>query len=149
MDPETSKQLQTQLDQVSTLVGKWGDRAQIASAAQQAATLAGQLAQKLQSQPYNAELTARVMQAIAGDASAISGQGERSAEQAAMAMDALFIAYRKNAKSSNQPELRAAINRLFQQLNNPSAYNAPHFAAELRKLEPLLPRSTETAASGR
>jgi hypothetical protein len=35
-------------------------------------------------------------------------------------------------------EVRAAINGLFQQLENPSAYNADQFAAALRRFHSLL-----------
>ena len=42
------------------------------------------------------------------------------------------------AKRLGGPAVRAAINALFQQLENPSAYNADAFAAALRRLQPLL-----------
>ena len=66
------------------------------------------------------------------------GEGERAAEQAAMALDSLFIAYRRNDKMTSAAEIRAAINGLFQQLENPSAYNPADFARQMRKINSLL-----------
>ena len=45
-----------------------------------------------------------------------------------MALDSLFIAYTKNAQIAHAAEIRAAINDLFAQLENPSAYNPNDFA---------------------
>ena len=59
-------------------------------------------------------------------------------EQAAMAMDSLYIAYSKDTKPTDAAETRAAINGLFQQLENPSSYNADQFATALRRIRPLL-----------
>ena len=38
--------------------------------------------------------------------------------------------------TANAAEVRAAINGLFQQLENPSAYNADQFASALRRIRP-------------
>jgi hypothetical protein len=53
-------------------------------------------------------------------------------------MDSLYIAYSKDTKPADAAETRAAINALFQQLENPSAYNADQFASALRRIRPLL-----------
>lgn len=145
INPDTGKQLDADLDQVTGLVGSWGDREQIAAAAKMASTLADQILQQVRHQQYDANLTTRVMQAIAGDGNSIAEQGERSAEQAAMALESLSLAYQRNEKAGNQPELRAALDRLFHQLDNPSAYNAPGFAAEMQKVKVLLPHGIQTA----
>ena len=55
-----------------------------------------------------------------------------------MAIDSLYIAYSKDTKPADATEVRASINALFQQLDNPSAYNADQFAASLHRLRPLL-----------
>jgi hypothetical protein len=39
---------------------------------------------------------------------------------------------------ANAADVRAAINGLFQQLENPSAYNPADFARQVRKLNSLL-----------
>jgi hypothetical protein len=63
---------------------------------------------------------------------------DRAAEQAAVALHWLFIAWNRNATPANDAEIRGAINGLFQQLENPSAYNPAEFARQLRKLNSLL-----------
>jgi hypothetical protein len=55
-----------------------------------------------------------------------------------MALDSLYIAYSRDAKPANAAEARAAINELFQQLENPSGYNADQFASSLRRVHALL-----------
>jgi len=136
---DRGQQFNGQLEKVASLVGSGADHNQIAAAAKQASVAADQIAQQLRKQQYDRDLSARVMQAIASDAAPISEQGERSAEQAAMAIDAICLAYQKNEKIENQAELRAAINRLFDLLQNPSMYNAPMFAAQMQKVKALLP----------
>ena len=44
-------------------------------------------------------------------------------------------------KDANDAELRDAINGLFQQVDNPSAYNAPRFAAQMQKVSVALSRA--------
>jgi len=138
VNPDGSRKLDAQLASLAALVGSEADREQIAAAAKRASAQADQIAQQLRHQQYDRDLSARVMQAIAADAP-IAEQGERAAEQAAFALDSIWLAYQKNEKVGNEQELRAAINRLFDQLQNPSAYNAPAFAAQMQKVKALLP----------
>ncbi len=70
--------------------------------------------------------------------SACSGPGAWQVRQAAMALDSLYIAYSREARPANSAEVRAAISALFQQLENPSAYNADQFARGLRRVGTLL-----------
>src|SRR5213082_3095610 len=112
-------------------------REDIEQLSNQAANLAGRLADELRTASFDREKTARLLRAISGDADYIADQGERSAEQAAMALDSLYIAYAKDG-GNGTGEVRAAINGLFQQLDNPSAYNAPKFAAALKKVSAAL-----------
>lgn len=144
ISPGTGKDLDADLEQVSSLVGNWHDRQEIASAANRAAGQADVALQELRSVRFDSALTARLMAAIAADGNTIAVQGERSAEQAAMALDSLALAYQRNDKTAS-PDLRPAIDRLFQQLNNPSAYSAPLFAAEMQKVRALLPHGARTA----
>ena len=114
------------------------DREQVAATATSAAGLIAPLAARLNTQTYDTPSTLRLLQRICSQADQISGQGERAAEQATMALDSLYIAYSRNAKSANAEEVRAAINGLFQQLENPSNYNPARFAAQMRKVGSLL-----------
>jgi hypothetical protein len=50
----------------------------------------------------------------------------------------LFIAYMRTEKMANAADVRTAINGLFQQLENPSAYNPTDFAGQMRKVNSLL-----------
>jgi hypothetical protein len=83
-------------------------------------------------------MTLRALQGVSANAETIALADERAAEQAAMAMDSLYIAYSKDTKPTNDAEIRSAINGLFQQLENPSAYNADQFAEALRRVGGLL-----------
>jgi hypothetical protein len=56
-----------------------------------------------------------------------------------MAVDSLFIALSRNQHVTNDQQIRQAISGLFQQLENPSAYNPKRFAEQMRKVEQLLP----------
>jgi len=117
-----------------------GDREKIAGSAEQASTLARTLAGELNDRQYDGPFTLRLLRRIATDGALISDKGQRAAEQAAMALDSLFTVYKQNVTLPNDRELRTAIDQLFQQLDNPSAYDAPRFAAQMQKVSALLPR---------
>jgi hypothetical protein len=89
-------------------------------------------------QPYSPAMALRLLDKISAGSDEISGQGERAAEQATMALDSLFVAYSKNAPPPHAEEMRTAINDLFAQLENPSAYNPNDFARQMRKVNALL-----------
>jgi hypothetical protein len=115
------------------------DRAQIAAQAASAAEVADRVAQSVAAAKFDQASTARLLKSISGDADYISVQGERAAEQGAMALDSLFVAYARNTKVGNEPQVRAAVQALFQQLNDPSSYNAFKFAQQMRAVNALLP----------
>jgi len=70
------------------------------------------------------------------DSDAIAFAGKRTAEQAFLMIDSLCIAQAKAGNSS--PATREAIDGLRQLVNNPSSYNAPLFAAEMKKVHNIL-----------
>ncbi|HET7151696.1 MAG TPA: hypothetical protein VFI60_09815, partial [Candidatus Acidoferrum sp.] len=107
-------------------------------AASAAAPLAQRIAERLAAMQYDQAVALRMLQRITDDAENIALADERAAEQATMAMDSLYIAYSRDAKPANAAEVRSAINGLFQQLENPSAYNADQFASALRKIRGML-----------
>ncbi|HVN10288.1 MAG TPA: multiheme c-type cytochrome [Patescibacteria group bacterium] len=100
--------------------------------------VAQQFAQKLETYAYDAALAKRVMISITGDAENISYSGERCAEQAAMALDSLYIAYSKEAKAGDAAEVRSAINGLLQLLDNPSYFEPGAFAKQMQKVGALI-----------
>lgn len=139
IDSANGQELDKQVLVVSTEMSKLNpDRAVVANAAAAAAPLAQKIAERLAPMQYDQAITLRMMQRIADDAENIAIADERAAEQAAMAMDSLYIAYAKDTKPTNDAEIRAVINALFQQLENPSSYDADKFAGALRRIRPML-----------
>jgi hypothetical protein len=139
VDPAAAQELDQRLAAVAAEMSKLNpDRAAAASAATSAAPVAQRFAERLATMSYDAPTALRAMQGIAQDAEAISLGDERAAEQATMALDSLYIAYSKQANPANATEVRAAINGLFQQLENPSAYHADRFAGALKRIGDLL-----------
>jgi hypothetical protein len=139
VDPANAQELDHQLLGVSTEMSKLDpDRTVVAASASAAAPLAQRIAERLAAMQYNQALALRILQRISEDAENIALADERAAEQAAMAMDSLYIAYSREAKPANAAEVRTAINGLFQQLENPSAYNADQFASSLRRIRTLI-----------
>jgi hypothetical protein len=148
VDASTTTQLVSQLKEIEQLSGKPSGKEQLAEHAREAGALADRIAHEVEAREYDRNLTTKLLLDIANDSEAISKEGERSAEQATMALDSLSLAYTKNEHVANQEELRAAINELFQQLANPSAYNAPKFASQMQKVAKLVPRTQASAAQG-
>ncbi len=139
-DPAAAQQLKSEIDRVYSLVTAPGsDRKQIAAQASAVAETADRLAQRMASMKYDQPMTLRLMKSISTDADFIAEQGERAAEQATMALDSLFVAYTMNAPLANDQQIRAAIHGLFQQLEDPSAYNGFNFAREMKKFNTMLP----------
>ena len=139
VDTASAAELEKQLTTVSQEMSKLNpDRNVAAGAAASAAPIAQRFAERLAAMKYDQSLTLHVLQSITENGEAISLADERAAEQAAMAVDSLYIAYSKDAKPANATEVRAAINALFQQLENPSAYNADQFAAALSRIRGML-----------
>ena len=139
LDAAGAQELDRQLLVVSGEMSKLNpDRGVVSAAASTAAPLAERFAERLAAMPYDQSLTLRMLQRIADDVENIALADERAAEQAAMAVDSLYIAYSRETKPANAAEVRAAINSLFQQLENPSAYNADQFASSLRRIRPML-----------
>ncbi len=139
IDGATAAKLDAEMATLGGLMGQLnGDREQIAASADRAAELAHSLAGALNGRSYDQAFTLQVMRKIAGDSSAISQQGQRAAGQAAMSLDSLFAVYKQNAKDLDEIAVKGAIMGLFQQLDDPSAYNAPRFAAQMQKVSALL-----------
>jgi len=139
IDSANAQELDRQMLLVSDGMSKLNpDRNTVAAAASAAAPLAQRIAERLATMQYDQTIVLRMLQRIPDDAENIAQADERAAEQATMALDSLYIAYSRETKPANAAEVRAAINGLFQQLENPSAYNADQFASALRRIRPLL-----------
>jgi hypothetical protein len=139
VDPALAQELDRRLAAVYDEMSKLNpDRSMVNAAAVSAAPVAEQFAERLATVPYDSLIALRAMQGITQDAENVSLGDERAAEQAAMALDSLYIAYSRQANPPNAAEVRTAINGLFQQLENPSAYNADQFASSLKRIHDLL-----------
>jgi hypothetical protein len=132
-------QLSREIDQLYRLIGATApDRSQIASRASAVADVADSLAQRMASLPFDQAAALRILKTISGDADFIASQDERSAEQATMALDSLFVAYTRNGRVDNANAVQDAIHGLFKQLDDPSSYSAPKFAQQMRVVNGLL-----------
>lgn len=139
IDSSNAQELDRQLVLVSDEMNKLNpDRNAAGTAASAAAPLAQRIGERLATMQYDQTVVLRLLKTIPDDAENIALADERAAEQATMALDSLYIAYSRETKPANAAEVRAAINGLFQQLENPSAYNADQFASSLRRIRPLL-----------
>jgi hypothetical protein len=139
VDGSNAQELERQIESLSNEMSKLNpDRNTVAAAAAAAEPVAQRIAERLAAMQYDQAVALRIMRRIADEAENISLADERAAEQATMAIDSLYIAYSRDAKPSNAAEVRAAINGLFQQLENPSSYNADQFAGALRRIRAML-----------
>jgi len=140
MDRDGARNLETEVQKLyATMSAGNPDRSQAAAQARATAEIAGRLAQQLSTASFDQARTQRLLQAIARDGDTISRQGERAAEQAIMALQSLYLTYASQAHATNDTQIRAAIKALFQQVENPSAYDAPKFAEQMRALSEALP----------
>jgi hypothetical protein len=138
-DGDGAAKLDAELSQLATLMSQLNpDRDAVAAAATNSARMVGDLSAKVSSTPNDSGATLRLLQKISGDADNVAAQGEHAAAQAAMALQSLFVAYDRNEKIQNSAQVRAAIGELFQELQNPSAYDPARFAARMRQVNALL-----------
>lgn len=113
------------------------DRGRIAGATLTLQNSLDALAQRLSTAPVDRARTIQYVRAIAEDAERIASAGERSAEQAAMSLETLLGTLAQN-KEVDSAASRAALDRLFQQLENPSGYDPRRFAPLLRRITDVL-----------
>jgi len=139
VDRGSAQQLSAEIEKLYELITALAaDRGQIATRATAASELADRLAQRMISAQFDPAATLRWMKNIAADADSIAAQDERSAEQAAMVLDSLYVAYTRNAKLDNSNRVRDSIQALFKQFEDPSSFNGPRFAQALRAVGDLL-----------
>jgi len=139
VDADSAARLDSELSHLAQLMSQLNpDRDAVAASANSSAKLVADLSVKANSAVGDSTSTLRLLQKISGDADNISGQGEHAAAQAAMAIQSLFVAYERNEKLPRSSEIRAAITALFQELQNPSAYDPTRFASRLRQVNALL-----------
>jgi hypothetical protein len=139
VNADAAKSLEADLARIAESAGRPdADRRALAQLAANAADTADNLSRLLVTMKMDAALLLRLQKRICGDAEYLSGQGERAAEQAAMALDSLFVVYARNARPANEKEVRAAIEKLFEHLRNPNAFDPQTFNAQLNRIGSLL-----------
>ncbi|MGB7751532.1 MAG: multiheme c-type cytochrome [Candidatus Acidiferrales bacterium] len=139
-DGDGAGKLDSELTHLGQLMSQLNpDRDAVAASADSCAKLVGDLSSKVGAMTNDPASTLRLLRKIVGDADNISAQGEHAAAQSAMAVQSLFVAYERNGKFQNSAELRVAIGALFQDLQDPSAYDPARFAGKLRQVNSLLP----------
>jgi hypothetical protein len=140
MDRESGRRLETEIEKLYAIMSAGTpDRTQAAAQARRTADVAERIVQQIATASFDQARTQRLFQAISRDGDYISRQGERAAEQATMVLQSLYLAYSTQAHTANDAQIRAALQALFQQVENPSSYNAPNFAEALRALSQVLP----------
>ncbi|HSR66350.1 MAG TPA: multiheme c-type cytochrome [Acidobacteriota bacterium] len=130
--------LERQVDVLRIMLRAAGDnRSQVADQAEVIARSADSYATAFQSLQPDAAMVRRLLRGLASQSAAIGAGGRRSAQQATMAVDALYASYRANAGESEAVD--AVVNRLYQNLQSSPPYNPGRFAAILSDLEAQLP----------
>jgi hypothetical protein len=133
LEPDGAERFEAEVARLASEVSKLqGDRSVIAGAAGRVASTLDGLAPRV-SAGVDPATASDLLRAIAADADAIAGHGERAAEQAVMSVEVLHGALARNGRAADGKDARALLDRLFQQLQNPSAFDARRFAAELKK----------------
>lgn len=139
-DPQLAQQLDGEMAKVAASMERLSPAREAAGqTASSAGGIANRAVELLASRKHGQASALRLLGEISADADAISNGGERSAEQAVMAADALYLACSRNGKLANDAELKAAIDAMFQQLENPSSYNPQRFREQLGKIKSHLP----------
>jgi len=149
VDAAGAQQLKADMDLVSSSVAAsatasatdlGSDRGKVGSRANTAAATAQRIAETLAKKTFDRDMMLRLLKTISGDADSIAAEGERTAEQATMVLASLFDAANKPANPvSNEERIKAVIHTLFELVKDPSAFNGPRFAAEMKTLHGLLP----------
>ena len=140
MDREGGRRLEPEVDKLSAIMSTVNpDRTKAAAQARATGDAADRMVQQIAAMSFDQARTLRLLQSIARDDDTIPSQGERAAEQATMVLQSLYLAYSSQAHPTNDAQIRSALKALFQQIENPSAYNAPKFAEQMRALSKVLP----------
>jgi len=137
LDSRAADELETAMDAVYKNVGRYSTPSkEVADNAARAGRIAEDLVGKVNSARFDRSMTARLLAAVAANGNKLADEDTRTAEQAAMTLDSLYISYSK--QGGQQPGVRSAIDGLFKLLDNPSAYNAPQFRAQMERVNAAL-----------
>lgn len=137
IDPSGSHELDSALDAVYKATSVYRPKTtEVAEAADRASNIVDQMVGRVSNTTYDRALSGRLLGEISSQADKFSNVDTRTAEQAAMTLDSLYISYAKQGGQS--PAVRSAIDGLFNLLKNPSAYSAPSYRAQMEKVNAAL-----------
>jgi hypothetical protein len=137
VDSAASQELEGQINRVYEAASDWnGSRNDISERALAASETANRLVTEISQTRFDQDRATALLEAISAEGDSIANQDTRSAEQATMALDTIFLSYEKQA--GPHPTVRAAIDALFKEVNNPSAYSAPQFSSQMHKVNAAL-----------
>jgi hypothetical protein len=139
VSPDSRATIDQELATLTRLMEKIGatDPQQVTTAATRVVQLVEQLLPQVTSMKFDRQLVSTLLRNISSDRDTIAGAGRRAAEQAAMAIDALCMAYRKQVKTPNDKAIQDTIQRLFDVLEKPEQYDPQQFSAHLQTLHGL------------
>ena len=139
-DPAAERDLAGRVDETYRMVTALrSDPAAVARQATETATKAGDVANMAKNATFDQAKTLRIMKSIVANADYITRQGERPAEQAALALWVLNDAYSRAGSAPGNARAKEAIDALRRQVDNPSSYDAFKFAAGMRSVGGALP----------
>ena len=144
MDREGGRRLETEVEKLYAIMSSGNpDRNQAAAQARATADVAGRIAQQMSTASFDQARTQRLLQAIARRRryyfAAGRAGGGAGGDGAPVALPCVSPRKRPAPTTRRDTQIRAAIKALFQQVENPSAYNAPKFAEQMRALSQVLP----------
>jgi hypothetical protein len=133
VSPQARQTLDQKFDELHQRLGQINSRRrEIGALATEIASVAEQLTQQLAGVPFDQPTTRALLREISGEAQAFSLSGVRSAEQAAMALETLYADYSNVVPESNHEQIKAAISRLFDDLEDPARFVPAQFAAHMQ-----------------
>ena len=136
VSPDEQKALDQDMATLRGLMGKAGEnRKKIAAAATKVVKAIDQLVGKVATKNFDKANTQALIKVIAGDGKSISGAGLFAAEQAAMALDRLYLTYSKAPGSKSNEAVLDALDQLFADLEEPEKFNAKQFASDMKAFQ--------------
>jgi hypothetical protein len=137
--PDARTTLDQELATLARLMEKIGatDPQQVTATATRVAQFVEPLVPQVAGVKFDGQLALTLLRNISSDREAIAAAGVRGAEQAAMAIEALCMAYRKQGKLADDKAIQDAIQRLFDVVEKPEQYDPQQFSAHLQVLHGL------------
>ncbi len=140
--PAAQQALDQELADLAQLMAKIGtaDAKKITVAATRVAQQVEQLLPQVAGVTFNAQLVSKLLHHISKDGKRLAGGGVRVAEQTAMSLDALFLAYKKHVKGEQNADIQKAIDRLFEALDDPGQYDSQQMTMYIQTLHRFFPQ---------